>query len=309
MTLALEKPVNRVIGRIDGRSEGPLVIFCAGIHGNEPAGLIAIRNVFEFLEKHSVNLNGTVIGLAGNLEGLTKGQRFIHRDLNRLWKLEQVKHVQAMPEEHLQAEFRDLRELTDQIDLYRAIPHSGFLFMDLHTTSAKGGVFSFSNKVNSAFDHAKEIGVPVISNITERLKGTSVNYFEELNLPAIGFEAGQNEEPSAIDRATGAIIGTLVSMGVVTKDSVEELWHNVEELRAFGEPLPKVIDLCYRHPVRINDGFRMQQGYGNFEAVKKDQVLAEDNSGAIRAVEDGYLLMPLYQSQGTDGFFIVKEVG
>lgn len=308
MTLPIEKPIKRIVGQIRGKEGGPLLILCAGIHGNEPAGLIAIREVLDHLSEHKDKINGTVLGVAGNLEGLSKGQRFIHRDLNRLWRLEQIQHIQAMPEEHLQAEFRDLREITDLVDEFRAIKHSDFLFMDLHTTSAKGGVFSFCNKAKHAFARAMDIGVPVISNITERLKGTSINYFEELDLPAIGFEAGQNEEPSAVDRAIGAIAGTLISMGIANREDLQALLHNVDELKAFGDPLPKVIDLCYRHPVRINDGFRMREGFGNFEAIQKDQVLAEDQNGAIRAKEDGYLLMPLYQSQGTDGFFIVKEV-
>jgi hypothetical protein len=37
-------------------------------------------------------------------------------------------------------------------------------------------------------------------------------------------------------------------------------------------------------------------------------LLARDRHGDIRAPEAGLMLMPLYQSQGTDGFFLVREV-
>lgn len=47
----------------------------------------------------------------------------------------------------------------------------------------------------------------------------------------------------------------------------------------------------------------MEPGFTNFQPVVRAQLLARDRHGDIRAVENGYVLMPLYQSQGTDGFF------
>ena len=42
--------VERVLGRIRGASEGPTLIFVAGLHGNEPAGVQALQRVFPELE-------------------------------------------------------------------------------------------------------------------------------------------------------------------------------------------------------------------------------------------------------------------
>jgi succinylglutamate desuccinylase len=50
----------------------------------------------------------------------------------------------------------------------------------------------------------------------------------------------------------------------------------------------------------------MREGYKNFQAIKAGEVLADDKNGEIVAPEDCLLLMPLYQRQGTDGFFLVK---
>ena len=37
-------------------------------------------------------------------------------------------------------------------------------------------------------------------------------------------------------------------------------------------------------------------------------LLAEDRRGLIRAREAGYVLLPLYQAQGSDGFFIARAL-
>jgi succinylglutamate desuccinylase len=42
--------------------------------------------------------------------------------------------------------------------------------------------------------------------------------------------------------------------------------------------------------------------------VAAGTLLARDDGGEIRAPFDGLLLMPLYQAQGSDGFFLGREV-
>jgi succinylglutamate desuccinylase len=52
----------------------------------------------------------------------------------------------------------------------------------------------------------------------------------------------------------------------------------------------------------------MRPGYANFQPIRRGEHLADDASGPVLAPEDGLILMPLYQSLGTDGFFLVQEV-
>ena len=52
----------------------------------------------------------------------------------------------------------------------------------------------------------------------------------------------------------------------------------------------------------------MKKGFKNFDPIKKGDVLAEDNTGLILAKMDGLILMPLYQSKGSDGFYVVRPV-
>jgi succinylglutamate desuccinylase len=69
-----------------------------------------------------------------------------------------------------------------------------------------------------------------------------------------------------------------------------------------------VVQLIGVHKIMKNDAFKMLEGFQNFQAVRKGQILAYDKNGAIKAPENCLILMPLYQKQGSDGFFLVKEV-
>jgi len=42
--------------------------------------------------------------------------------------------------------------------------------------------------------------------------------------------------------------------------------------------------------------------------VDKEQELAVENNLTIKSPDSGFILMPLYQKKGSDGFFIVKEI-
>ena len=51
----------------------------------------------------------------------------------------------------------------------------------------------------------------------------------------------------------------------------------------------------------------MRNGYSSFQPIPKGAHLAEDQTGQIYSPEAGRLLMPLYQKQGDDGFFVMRE--
>ena len=69
-----------------------------------------------------------------------------------------------------------------------------------------------------------------------------------------------------------------------------------------------MVEVRHHHVIRADDGFVMEPGFTNFQPVERGQLLARDRRGPIRAGEAGQILMPLYQGQGTDGFFLVRRV-
>ena len=63
-----------------------------------------------------------------------------------------------------------------------------------------------------------------------------------------------------------------------------------------------------RHAIQPVEGFEMLPGFKNFQKVKKGELIAKDKNGDIFSPANGRILMPLYQKQGEDGFFIIKEI-
>ena len=73
--------LERELGRVDGSRPGPVVLITAGLHGNEPAGVRAAREVLG--ELAGAECAGRVLALAGNLRALRDGKRHGGRDGQR----------------------------------------------------------------------------------------------------------------------------------------------------------------------------------------------------------------------------------
>ena len=69
-----------------------------------------------------------------------------------------------------------------------------------------------------------------------------------------------------------------------------------------------MVEILHRHVIAAGDGFRMLDGHEGFDTIEPGQLLATDAGGDITAPVGGYLLMPLYQKQGNDGFFVAHEM-
>ncbi len=307
---------NRIIGVHEGKEKGPLLICIGGIHGNEPAGVLALERVFQLLEQEpqknpDFNFKGKLIGFRGNLKALKAKKRFIAKDMNRQWIPKNIKRILASPIKQLDAEDQELKMLHTAINKEIAdYKPDKLIVMDLHTTTASGGIFSIATDDRDSQLIAMQLHAPVIRGMLDGIDGTTLHYYkpENTGVPtvAVCFESGQHDEPESIDNMVAAIINCMRTIGCVRSDDVEN--HHDERLLKYSANLPKIADLLYCHDIHQGDDFRMKPGYENFQWISKNELLAHDKSGEIRSDTEGLILMPLYQKQGEDGFFIVKEV-
>ena len=305
----------RIIGRFSGAENGPLFICLGGIHGNEPSGVNAISRFFAFFNSElasrpDIPFRGTVLGLRGNLQALARGVRFLDDDLNRIMIPKVLKELEETPEENLKTEYRELHELLDHIhrELEQLQPES-LIILDLHTTSADGGVFSIPSQAPESLDLARHFHVPIIKGITAQLQGTSLSLFppryKGIPVRAIAFEAGQNEDPNSEMRSVAAIINGLKGADCLPWDAIPN--PNEKLLMDYAEGLPNISELLYVHYIHADDKFKMRPGYQNFQQIRAGEHLADDRDGPIYAMADSLMLMPLYQAQGSNGFFLVSE--
>jgi succinylglutamate desuccinylase len=305
-----------VIGHYIGEEAGPLVVVIGGIHGNEPAGVIALEQLFELLhEEPLVNpgfaFRGELLALRGNLEALRAGKRYIDIDLNRIWQ----PISRSAEDRYASSEARELDGLLAAIEhALEEGPASELILLDLHTTTAEGGVFGITGDDTPSLLLAADLGVPVIKGMLSNLQGTTLSYFRDgrfdFDRPsrAITFEAGGHREATSVDRALAATVNLLRSVGCVSKEDVST--HHDEILRASTpDGVPSLLELTYVHhltPAERN-AFTMRPGYTNFQRIEKGEIIADDANGPIAAPCSGFLLMPLYQEQGEEGFFLVQS--
>ncbi|MDV7396979.1 succinylglutamate desuccinylase/aspartoacylase family protein, partial [Arthrospira platensis SPKY1] len=72
-----------------------MVVVTAGMHGNEPGGILAMQLVQQAFDQGDMHLKkGSILGLAGNLPALKEGVRFIQHDMNRVWITGQINDLQ-----------------------------------------------------------------------------------------------------------------------------------------------------------------------------------------------------------------------
>ena len=84
-----------LIGAIRGCDAGPTLIFLGGIHGNEPAGVLACKRAISLLKQKRSALRGEVVFLAGNTRALIKGSRYVDADLNRQWASDRLPAIES----------------------------------------------------------------------------------------------------------------------------------------------------------------------------------------------------------------------
>ncbi len=309
---------NRIIGSYEGETHGSLIFVTTTLHGNEPAGRKAVQTVLRLLneekrDKTNFHFTGKIVGLVGNLAAQKANKRYIDTDMNRLWRKERIVDILAQTDDKkLLSEEREIKELftsfKEEIANYK--PENIYI-LDLHTTTAEGGIFTIVPDGNTA---AMNIGLtlfaPVITGFSELLKGTLTAFFdgnmEGLPCTPLTFESGQHNAEESVTNAVSAIINMLRATGCVNAADVEDRHDAL--LRERAATLPRKCRLLYRHPVQAVDKFVMRPGYQNFQKIAAKEIVADDRKGVIRAPKDCLIIMPLYQAQGSDGFFLIEEV-
>ncbi len=296
------------IGEVKGRQEGPVLIALAGTHGNEETGIGAIERTLRILESLPDKVFGHFLGIKGNITALEKGVRYHTEDMNRLWERSILDKIRRTPYEELASVDRvEIKDLLQILDSFVLNGKKEVIFIDLHTFSGEGGMFCITPDNARNMEILSPMNVPLIFGIEKALKGTSIEYLEKAGHIGVAFETGTHGTKEAEDVAFSGLLMLLDSTGLLEKKYIPEFEEYQRFLKEKGAKYPKKLRYLYKHIVEPGDGFVMEPGYENYDKISKGDILAKDKNGYIEAHVDGYMLMPLYQKQGSDGFFIIEE--
>lgn len=304
--LTSPKNFERVIGTFKGAKKGPVLVFTAGIHGNEPSGVYALQEVLRRLKGKEHEFSGKLIALSGNLKALEQQVRFCDTDLNRLFTHENIAAIKKgkLPEHEDEKEQIALLEEIDKILIAHKEP---IYFFDLHTTSSETTPFLTVNDslLNRAF--TQNYPLPIVLGIEEYLDGPLLSYINELGYVAFGFEAGQHTSPKAFENNIAFIFTTLLLTGALSQEDTEGIFH-FKKLKEANRQTHRFYEIIDRFPIEKETVFEMKKGYKNFQVIHKREVLAKSNFETVTANYSGQLFMPLYQGKGNDGFFIIRKI-
>ncbi len=300
----------RTIGEYTTGRKGPLLFVIGGIHGNELSGVLALRKVFEQLKASApLDFCGKIVGVHGNISAIRLRQRYVECDLNRLWSADEIERVKKLPPAARKVDERELIELLAHIETEFSKEYTDIVLLDLHTTSGPNGLFSIISNQKPNQVLASALHAPVLFDLAHALSTNTNRFMDEQGIKGIAFEAGQHDDPASVDNQESAIWLTLDKMGMINSESLAfdmDPYHR--QLITSSSQLPHFVRVIYRHAISPEDQFHMYPGYNNFHEVYKGEPIARDAKGEILCPFSGLMLMPLYQSQGSDGFFIMEKL-
>lgn len=306
--------MERIVCSFDG-GKGPLFVVSAAMHGNEQAGISALREVHKILT-HEKNTNpdftffGTFVGLIGNRQAVENNVRYIENDLNRMWESDFVYQVLK---EDISLQKNEIKEMHEIILALRQYVLTGkfskLYLLDLHTTSSDG-IFVICTEDEESKRLAGQLHAPLVRGLLKGISGTTLHYFNKNNLgiaaTALAFEGGHHEDPLSVKRMVAGVFNCMKSIGCI--HHINEQKTNDEVLMTYAADLPQSVEVIYKYHVQDKLSWEMKPGFTNFDPVTKGQYLAHDITGPVYCPVDGLILMPLYQKKGRDGFFIVKPL-
>lgn len=298
--------IGRIIDYLKGEKEGPTVVFFAGIHGNEPAGIFALKHVMRELKLQQRPILGEVYAIAGNLRALEKNTRFLEEDLNRIWSPKRLSFIQQRKERlnNDENELLELHGLLNEILKNSAAP---FYFIDLHTTSSETSPFVVLNDSLLNRKFASNYPLPIILGIEEYLEGALLSFINELGYVSLGYESGQHNEISAIKNCIDFIHFTLgltesVSLSKSALISLKNLVLNSSKVSN------KFYEIYYQYDIKKGNDFKMLPGFVNFQKIPKGKDVALDNDDILKTKGNRQIFMPLYQHQGSEGFYYIRSI-
>lgn len=290
--------MQRIFAEIDSGKPGPLVVVVAALHGNEHVGFHALHAVAERLRPD--DFVGKIIGVTGNLQAANQKQRYIEKDLNRFFLADYLNaDHKDVPEWH------EARGLIDAINKYALDwpDDQEIHLLDMHSMSGEGTPFTCFPHTKRNEHIAHLLPLPAIADIVEFLPGTLVDYFADKFTSTMVVEGGQHDAEVTRHVGRASLFCFLYHTGCLFNEALlEESEHFLKQ--HIGDTHSVFTRIKYRYHIEHSGHFDMQPGYHNLQLVKASQLLAKDQGNEVLAPFAGRVVLPCYQKQGDDGFFI-----
>jgi len=197
-------PLNVSIEVLNGKLEGPILLVCAAIHGDELNGIEIVRQILAKVDTEK--LRGTLIAIpVVNVFGFIHKSRYLpdRRDLNRSFPGSERGSIAGRMAYQLFNEV--ISQCTHVIDLHTAA---------IHRTNLPQIRANLDNE--GAAEMAKAFAAPVMVDAALR-DGSLRAEAEAIGIPVITYEAGEalRFEPYAINAGVRGVIRVMRHLGML----------------------------------------------------------------------------------------------
>src|SRR5699024_534338 len=87
---------------------------------------------------------------------------------------------------------REMKDLLSVIDRIRKMASQPAIFVDVHTFSADGALFTLPSHRTETIQMLSQMYVPVVEGIADALQGTTLKYYGDQGMISFALEGGQH---------------------------------------------------------------------------------------------------------------------
>lgn len=262
---------------IGSKASGPTVAIMAGVHGNEKAGVYALRELLPTLQI----TRGKLYIVFANPPAIEQDVRMLAKNLNRCF----VSGNTGTAYEDVRA--RELMELLDECDA----------LLDLHMFYDDAGK-PFVICEDDALPIAQKLDVDIIStNWTEVEPGGTDGYMHIKGKIGICVECGP--------------ISKSQEYVAFAKRTVFQFlrYYNMTDQRVAYSNTPKRLIQAEEAVYKTDDSFVLEPELENFQRLKTNQRIAQNSKISFRAGKNQCVIFPHYKARiGEEAYILGKEL-
>ena len=270
---------------IDSGVMGPKMLIFGGIHGNEPSGVNVIERFVSDLVSNQIQLlRGSITLAIGNLNALQKNQRYIDKDMNRMFVDDNFES------------FSDTTEF-ERVKFLKSLFKGKDVFLDLHSASSKSHDFLIAEP--ECLDLAAKLNSSYVltgwSDFGDDIAGDTENYGNSLGIQSLTYEAGQHVDPLCVDNSYEMILKLMSVYNMIDFD--------------FTTNQANILRLSELH-LKTDESQRFEVPLENFLFVSKGQMVI-NGENPIVAKKDSYLIFPVDPSNikiGEELCFLAEKI-
>lgn len=259
----------------EGRLNGKTLAVFAGVHGNEKAGILAMKDILEEIKV----LRGKVFFVFASPKAIEKDVRYVEENLNRYF----VKGV--IPSSYERQRAIELMKILDESDA----------LLDLHASNVSETTpFIICEK--ESFDLARKMDFEIISSGWNDIEpGAADGYMSSRGKIGLCLECGYAEDPKKnIDLAKKSILQFLQYFDAIKKDV------------KYDKRDQKLIHVT-KAVLKESDLFEFKKGFYDFEELEDGSTIAKDGDKTYIAKKGEVIIFANPNKKIGEEVFIIGE--